>query len=208
MDLDRPEAPADTIGLLIGAEANRERSRSARSSPRENMHRQLSPLRTEQCDSSDPASPPQDSHAEDAEPSADFLGRVGSYNRLMAAHTKSQLDSPGTGTIPTYTKTMHAHTLHQLTDHRRLSKSEASSPHPIAGQAMLPGKISGELTTLASGAQPPLNTPDQTARKVEPVLLGIDFGKLRTRSLTTPYAARDFAAVEATDFAPAAVGEG
>lgn len=206
MDLDRPEAPADTISLLIGAEANLERSRSTRPSPREDMQRQLLPLRTEQSDSSDPASPPQDSHADDAEPSPDFLGRVGSYDRLMHAHTKHQLDSPGTGTIPTYTKTMHAHTLHQLTDHRRTSKSEASSPQPASRHAILPGKVSGELTTQASGAQPPLNTPDQPARKVEPVLLGIDFGKLRRRSLTTPYAARDFAAVESRDFVPSAVG--
>ncbi len=134
------------------------------------------------------------------EPSPGFLGRVNSYRQLMHAHTKAQLDSSGTGTIPTYTKTMHAHTLTQLHEYRRTSRSEASTPLPASRHAMVPAKIFHALSKLSIGeaAQAPVNTPEHIALSHEP-LLGIDFGKLRRRSLTTPYAARDFAVVESRD---------
>jgi hypothetical protein len=137
-----------------------------------------------------------------AEPSPGFLGRVDSYNRLMHAHTKAQMDSPGTGTIPTYMKTMHAHTLNQLDEYRRASRSESNSPQLCGKQALLAAKIYNELTKLRMDEMPhaPFNTPEQSTRKVEPVV-GIDFGKLRRRSLTTPCAARDFEVVESRDFA-------
>jgi hypothetical protein len=144
---------------------------------------------------------------ETTEPSPGFLGRVDSYNRLMHAHTKNQMQSPGTGTIPTYTKTMHAHTLNQLSEHRRKSKSEASSPRVQSRQVMLPLKVCQELSKLDLDevTPAPVNTPEQPTHTLPPVI-GIDFGKLRRRSLTTPSAARDFAAVEARDFAMAPVG--
>ena len=141
---------------------------------------------------------------ETEEPYPGFLGRVESYRRLMHAHTKSQLTSPATGTLPAYTRTMHAFTQNQLHDHRRSSKSETSSPHIGPKQVVLPSKVRTELTKLSLDELPhgPSNTPEKGVHdvKVEDLTSG-EFPAGRRRSLTEPSAVRDFAVVKERELA-------
>lgn len=116
----------------------------------------------------------------------------------MHAHTQSQLSSPTTGTIPSYTRTMHAHTLNQLIIHRRSSKSETSSP---VGEhhALIPQKLSHELTRLRLDEEvpAPYNTPEVKVEVQNDTVYG---STMRKRSVTMPIVvttgllkARDFA---------------
>lgn len=204
----------------MGAEANNQERNFSDIHDADDLHRKpprLFPNRrspTSDPDDSNHARSGQDDGS-DAELSSGFLGRehsltsissMDSYSRLMHAHTKSQMDSPGMGTLPTYAKTMHAHTLVQLSEHRRRSRSEANSPTLFSGETMLPAEICPELTRLRTGRvpAPPDNTPDNPFGKVEKGP-AVESGKLRRRSLTTPYAARDFAVVERRNLAVAAV---
>ena len=216
MLLARFEPHVDNISLLIGAEANKERRRSLyskNSSDKQNRTPRASAGPPSSFTVSDDKVAGEHDDETDAEPSPGFLGRASSvtsfssldsYNRLMHAHTKSQLDSPGMGTIPTYTKTMHAHTLHQLHQHRWGSSwSEAGNSRRGSKQLLLTAKVFGELEKLGLDdvPAPPLNTPEPGSGRAEAVVVGLDFGKLRRRSLTTSYGVRDYAAVEARDFA-------
>ena len=206
---NRLDPPADNISLLIGAQANRERRRSAQLSPtlHEPVHKRLPHLfagGSEPANEAEHVNEDGDDHSEETEeePSPGFLGRVNSYSRLMHTHTKAQMKSP-TGTIPQYTRTMHAFTLNQLSHHHQKSKSETSSPHVGTRHALLPSKLCLELSKLSLDELPhgPSNTPEGDHGKPdEGIIEGIDFGKLRRRSLTEP-SLRDFAVVKARDFA-------
>lgn len=203
----------------MGTETNNQRRSISRLHHPEELHRRLPRLFS---DRRSPTSEPDDSNSvqstqddgSDAERSPGFLGRehsltsissMNGYSRLMHTHTKSQMDSPGMGTIPTYAKTMHAHTLVQLREHRRASRSEANSPTLGSGMAMVPTKVCQELTRsrIDDVPAPPDNTPDHPFAKVETVVRS-DLGKLRRRSLTTPYAARDFAVIAGRELAVSA----
>ena len=207
-----PETPPDNVSLLIGAEADRERRRSSQISntPPEQVHRRLPRLFSGQVtpESEDELTnfdQDKDESRVEAE-SPGFLGRVDSYKRLMHAHTKTQMKSPTTGTVPSYKKTMRAFTLNQLQRHRRASKSKTSSPQIGERQVIPPTKLRIELLKLSEDEHPhgPSNTPERDDDKVEDVQ-GIDFRKLRRRSLTDPTVSRDFVEVKSRDFAAAAV---
>lgn len=182
--------------------ANRERRRSslAPSTPHQPVHQRLPRLFSQKGIPGEDSS--ADESSENDEDPNSFLGRVGSYSRLMHAHTKSQMGSPA-GTLPSYTKTMHAFTLNQMNDSRRASKSETNSPHTGMRQATLPAKVWQELAKLDLDEAPrgPSNTPDVEKHEL---VRGNDLGKLRRRSLTAPSVARDFAVVRARDFVVAA----
>ena len=141
--------------------------------------------------------------AESEEPPPGFLGRVESYRRLMHAHTKSQLASPDTGTLPAYTRTMHAFTRNQLHHHRRSSKSETSSPHIGPKQAILLSKVRTELTKLSWDELPhgPSNTPEKGLHDERVGGLSRYEFPARRRSLTEPNAVRDFAVVKQRELA-------
>lgn len=96
---------------------------------------------------------------------------------------------------------MHAFTLNQLNDERRISRSETNSPQIAAKQVLLPAKVCNELEKLSLDELPhgPVNTPEHGVRRASEVQ-GIDFRKLKRRSVTEPIT-RDFAMVKARDFA-------
>ena len=200
------DPPVDSVTLLIGAEADRERRRSSQISTasHEQIHRRLPHLFSGHDPGVDTGKDHEDEDEdedEDAEESGPgFLGRVNNYRRHMHAHTKHQLDSPATGTLPRYKKTMHAFTLNQLNHHRNLSKSETSSPHLEVKRSMLPSKMCNELSKLSLDELPhgPSNTPEKGEGMGD--VQGIDFRKLRRRSLTEPSVASDFAVVKTRDF--------
>lgn len=141
--------------------------------------------------------------ADPEEPPPGFLGRVESYRRLIHAHTKSQLASPATGTLPAYTRTMHAFTRNQLHDHRRSSKSETSSPHIGPKHAVLPAKVRKELTKLSLDEVPhgPSNTPEKDLHGEKSEDLTKNEFPTRRRSLTETSAVRDFAVVKERELA-------
>lgn len=151
-------------------------------------------------------SPKSEESEEDRAADSGFLGRVHSYSRLMHAHTKEQLARPSISTLPSYQKTMHAFTLNQLNDHRRISLSETSSPRVGAPLANVP-KLNMEFSKLVLDEVPPApgNTPELGGKAVgrgESHVQGIDFRKLKRRSLTDPEMVRSLAAdVRARDFA-------
>ena len=141
------------------------------------------------------------STADEIEREENFLGRVQSYSKLMHAHTKSQLDSPATGTLPSYTKTMHAFTLNQLNHHGDLPKSKRSISQLGVGDRIvhLPLEACTQLSKLSLEEVPaaPVNTP-------EPMAAGethcLDFRETKRRSMTEPIP-RDFAmASKSRDF--------
>ena len=222
----RPDAPADSVSLLIGAEADRAQRLSAQSyaSSHDRVHKRFPLLFTEQI--SRPNNPNQNEEdgeerdsphglqayeAHHAESSAGFLGRVNSYNRLMHAHTKYQMDMPASGTLPSYSKTMRDFTLRQLDQHRLHSRSETSSPHTEVKLAVRladrcpvnPAKMIHELGELRLEELPstPVKSPESTIARKQRDLLGIDFRKLKRRSITEPYVARDSTTVKYRDFA-------
>lgn len=142
--------------------------------------------------------------AEDVERRENSLGRVQSYSRKMAAHTRYsrkmaahtqyQLDSPGTRTLPGYTKTMYAFTLNQLGHHQTASRSEMSSPQLGVGgrQMLLPMRVCSGLSKLSLDEPlAPVNTPEVGHSDVE--VLGKESQVMRRRSLTEPLPVpRDF----------------
>ena len=202
---NRLDPAPDSISLLIGAEAGRSRRRSTQMSPslHEQVHRRLPQLfsdHTDNADDDDGKNETRESETEDEqEAGGGFLGRVTSYNRLMHAHTRNQM-SASTGTVPSYKKAMHAFTLNQFTHHQRISKSETSSPYIGHKQAILPSKLHGELSRWSVDEMPhgPSNTPEHGHRGHD--VQGIDFRKLKRRSITEPIA-RDHTAVSRRDFA-------
>ena len=206
----KPDAPVDSISLLIGAEADRERHPSSQifARTREYLYKRLPHLFVEQepseAEDEDRGGDGEAGDSEDSGPG--FLGRVHSYNKLMHAHTKTQLDSLHTGTLPSYNKTMHAFTLNQLNQYRRLSKSETNSPRLAPKRSLLHSKMCTELSRLNLEELPhgPSNTPEQGHYRLQNVH-GIDFRRLRRRSLTEPSIARDFAKVKSRDVAAAVV---
>ena len=129
-------------------------------------------------------------------PSPGFLGRVHSYSRMMHAHTKSQLARPMISTLPSYQKTMHAFTLNQLKDHRRVSLSETNSP------SVVPAKLNLDLSKMVLDEVPPApgNTPE--GQRDESIVHGIDFRKLKRRSISDSEAVRGMmAGMRVRDFA-------
>lgn len=116
----------------------------------------------------------------------------------MHAHTKSQLESPSNGTLPSYTRTMHAFTLNQMKHHETAIKSATNSPQLGARNrhAMLPLKVCSELGKLSLDELPhnPSNTPVY-GHRINPVRMQ------KRRSVTEPMP-RDFAmSVQSRDFA-------
>jgi len=199
-----PAAPPDNISLLIGAEAEQRRRRSTQLplSPGVEIHRRLTLVfggtipgtddqeDIESADEGEEATPD-----DNEETGSGFLGRVNSYSRLMHAHTRSQLRRPTTGTLPSYRKTMHAFTMNQLNHQRATSHSETSSPHTGAALSMPAVELS--KLTLDELPPGPSNTPAQGGRVMLKGVLGgenqfhgIDFRKLRRRSLTDPEVVR------------------
>lgn len=89
-----------------------------------------------------------------------LLLRVHGYSRVMHAHTKWQMDFFSINSIPSYQRTMHAFTLNQFNHHRNSSstKSETSSPHIEAQQAMLPSLVCAD-PTIDGAPAPPCNSP-------------------------------------------------
>ena len=210
---------ADSISLLIGAEADRGRRGSSQIplNPSDQAHKRLPQLFSGSAPRTGSSGADENKDEDDSkdEPGEDeeetgpgFLGRVNNYNRLMQAHTKHQIASPASRALPSYSKTMHAFTLNQLNSSRRSSRSETSSPHIGAkGAVVLPSKVRGKLTKLDLDELPhgPVNTPEQTPREGD--VQGIDFRKLKRRSITEPVVTRDFAAVKCRDFAESFVVE-
>jgi len=140
-----------------------------------------------------------------------FLGRVSSYNRLMHAHTKSQLNAPRNGTLPSYRRTMHAFTLNQLNHHRTLgvgitqSAPSTAVTSPVQAPAV-PSKICTRLNRLNFDEIPhaPSNTPEQsTVRQPEDEDVDMDLprGILNRRSVTEPLPREHVTAVKVRDFA-------
>lgn len=198
--------PPDSVSLLIGAQADQRRRHSSQlpTSPGVDMNRRLHSVFggtvPGELDNTSPDSPKSDCTTDENEgdDGPGFLGRVHSYSRLMHAHTKSQLARPRVATLPSYQKTMHAFTLNQLNDHRRASVSENSSPR------IAPPKMQVELSKLTLDEVPPApgNTPEVGSRRGESAVQGIDFRKLKRRSLTDPEAVRGVVAgIRARDFA-------
>lgn len=116
-----------------------------------------------------------------------LLPGVHGYSRTMHAHTKWQMESFSMSSIPSYQRTMHAFTLNQFNHQRSLSqtRSETSSPHIEAQQAMLPSPVCADLT-IDEAPVPPCNSPSaeqQVAR----------IGTKKPRRDTEPVL-RDFAA--------------
>ncbi|KAH9844806.1 hypothetical protein Tdes44962_MAKER01353 [Teratosphaeria destructans] len=137
-----------------------------------------------------------------------FLGRVQSYQKLIHAHTKSQMRSPTSGTLPSYTRTMYVHTLNQLNVHKNAAISAMASADDglargVAGRhMMLPHKICAALDQLGRDEVPagPSNSPEQTSEGI--ARLKASLQHRRQRSLTEPVP-RDFATtgtVQTRDF--------
>ncbi|KAF2772834.1 hypothetical protein EJ03DRAFT_348359 [Teratosphaeria nubilosa] len=137
-----------------------------------------------------------------------FLGRVQSYQKLIHAHTKSQMRSPASGTLPSYTRTMYVHTLNQLNVHKNSAISAMASADDgltrgVAGRhVMLPYKICTALDKLGRDEVPagPSNSPEQTSEGIAKLKESLQHR--RQRSLTEPVP-RDFAmtsAVKTRDF--------
>ena len=198
----------------------RRRSTQLPPSPHDSLHRRLpsffSGLVPRSGPNSENVSPDRGSSEDESEladetedpdePQANFLGRVHSYSKLMHAHTKSQLASPTTGTLPSYTRTMHAFTLNQLNHQRTVTKSATNSPQLAATGSrniILPRRICAELGKLSPDELPhnPSNTPEQGGQLAR---RSAEAQRLRKRSLTEPVP-RDFAvaSVARKDFAMA-----
>ena len=196
----RLQAHPGSISLLIGAEADRERRRSTQipPSPREEQHRRLS------CQSSATdgdyaySRAPSESEADTDEPGPGFLGRMNSYNRIMHAHTKSQLQSPATCTLPSYTKTMRAFTLNQLVRHRRSNSESSSRRGSTQAEVILPSKLRMEVEKLSMDDVPhaPSNTPEG-----QHDVQGLDFRKVKRRSVTEPILEHELNGIKRRDFA-------
>ncbi|KAK4547536.1 hypothetical protein LTR36_000493 [Oleoguttula mirabilis] len=147
-------------------------------------------------DAEDDGSDDEQDIAEEVERRENFLGRAQSYAKLMHAHTKYQLGSPATRTLPGYTRTMHAFTLDQLSHHRTTSVSERSSPQLGMGgrNLLLPSKICTELEKLSLDDPP---APSNTSELGH----GVELRRVKRRSMTEPLL-RDFAmSVDGRDFA-------
>ena len=199
-----PKSPASSAEAAYLRAINHRRSVQLPLGPYEPVHQQLPNLFG--CHL--PPSPEvDDDHASDGQSTPDeaeqrenFLGRVQSYSKLMHAHTKYQLSSPSTNTLPSYTQTMHSFTLNQLNHHNDVPKSERASPQRGVSDrhVHLPLKACTELSKLSLSEVPaaPFNTP-------EPGVLSeaaaIDFRKTKRRSVTEPIP-RDFS-TKSRDFA-------
>lgn len=194
------DPPADSISLLLGVEADRERWRSSllSSSQYEQVQRRQPHLFSENSSGTSDLKDDEVSGeiGENEESSPGFLGRIDSCSRVMHAHSEIQLDSRTRGTLPSYSKTMHAFTLNQLNHYQRFSKSAASSPRAETSHVQLPTKLDEELVDLSRDELPraPSNTPDHKHSYSWPRhsvgdVHGIDFRKLK-RSLTEPHVGR------------------
>lgn len=191
------ERPADSISLLLGAEADRERwhaaflpAASARSSPKRTSRIPRSNAKA--LEHSESANEP----VEDERASPETLNRVESYSRIMQAHTRTQMESPSSGTIPSYRKTMHAFTLNQFSHSRRSSTSNVDQHRAESGLVRMPVSLDkqADVTSPQTMLRVPLNTPAAQAIGVAgpgrgDEVHGIDFRKLK-RNKTEPYAAR------------------
>jgi hypothetical protein len=116
------------------------------------------------------------------------LTGISSYSRLMRAHTQWQMES---STVPNYPKTMHVFTLNQLHTQSNMSKSETSSPHLRAQQALLPSPDWAGLDRLKIDDAPIPPTTSPSHERAPPPAKHHG-GGMRARSTTQP-AARDFA---------------
>lgn len=116
------------------------------------------------------------------------LARVHSCSHLMHEHTRWQRASLPMSTVPDYQKTMHAWTLSQLNSRCSASKvrSETSSPHLSAQQAMLPSMVCADITqlTIDKAPVPPCNSPSpEHDQRRHATTMWI---RRRPRSLTQP----------------------
>lgn len=193
------DPPADSFSLLLGAEADRARWQRGSTLPTPPASQPATSRHTSAetfiADNVQGTTPPRSEPADhNEESSADFLGRVNSYSRIMRAYAQNQLQCPLTGTVPSYRRTMHDFTLKQLNHYQRSSKSASSSPVVHAKRIALPCRLAGELADLAPVEIPraPMNTPDgkqsyssTNPRRTLGDVQGIDFRKLK-RSVTEP----------------------
>ncbi|KAF2167977.1 hypothetical protein M409DRAFT_53914 [Zasmidium cellare ATCC 36951] len=95
-----------------------------------------------------------------------LVGRVQSYSRIMHSYTMLQMQSsPGT-TLPGYQKAMYEFTQRQMKGQRSpyKARSETSSPHIAAQQAVLPCHVGAGLAQLSldDAPPPPCSTPEQS----------------------------------------------
>lgn len=207
------ELPVDNISLIPGVEADynresgRRRSTQLPISPGDSVHRRLPLLfngpnpgsrdgDAEERDADEENEDDEDTpEAEDESGKSNFLGRVGSYSRLMHAHTKYQLGDVRNHTLPSYMRTMHAFTMNQLNHQQHTTTLNAMQNLRVGGKTvMLPASICSEMTKLGldnAVPGPPLNTPEIGQNE----MVGIDFRKLKRRSNTEPIGikTRDFA---------------
>lgn len=128
-----------------------------------------------------------------AQNQASLTGRVRSYSRVMHSYTMLQVKSPEMRTLPEYQKAMYEHTQGQMKHQRSPSKarSETSSPHILAQQAVLPTPVIAGLRqlTLDEAPPPPCSTPELNASSVP--IMARKRG-VKPRSTTEPIP-RDFA---------------
>ncbi|KAK4495778.1 hypothetical protein PRZ48_013046 [Zasmidium cellare] len=110
-----------------------------------------------------------------------LLNRVQSYSRIMHTYTMLQMQYTPTTTLPSYQKAMYKFTQQQM--ERQRSRSETSSPHIGAQQAVLPEPVA--LGMLEEVPPPPCSTPEPGS------LLRRERG-VKLRSTTEPIP-RDFA---------------
>ncbi|KAK5137459.1 hypothetical protein LTR08_008437 [Meristemomyces frigidus] len=190
--LEAPATGAEAAYLLA---SNRRRTTQLPLGPYEAVHRKLPSLFSCQMSASpegDDDGSQDGTSPDENERQENFLDRVHSYSKLMHAHTKCQLGSPATGTLPSYTKAMHAFTLSQLNQHKDVSKSERSSPQLGASgrHIHLPVKVCMELSKLSLDEVPaaPSNTPEPGETRD---MHGTHLRKMKRRSLTEPIP-RDF----------------
>lgn len=197
---------------------SRRRSTQLPPSPHDSVHRRLpsffsglvprSGSNSENVSPDAKSSDEEDEPGEDTEdadePPANFLGRVYSYSKLMHAHTRSQLASPTTGTLPSYTRTMHTFTLNQLNHQKIMTKSTTNSPQlavPGGRNIMFPRRLCAALGKLSLDELPhnPSNTPEQGGQLPRRYA---EAQRMRKRSLTEPVP-RNFAVsrVARKDFA-------
>lgn len=167
---------------VAGLESSPELSRSSLqfSTPTRNaisgrMHQIFSGLIRDSCDE-----PEED----EQQSGGSLFGRVHSYSRLMHAHTKVQIESNKRNDIAMAAK---------LNNSRAVSRtrSETSSPHIGAKQAILPSPVCAELQqlTIDEAPVPPCPPPENGHRQEPPI--AVKRG-MKQRSTTQPIP-RDFA---------------
>lgn len=125
-----------------------------------------------------------------------LIGRVQSYSRIMHSYTMLQMQSsPNWFTLPGYQKAMYEFTQSQMKRQRNASKarSETSSPHMMAQQAVTPSPVGAGLPQMSLDEPPPPPCPSPSPENHRTSLPKSSRLKgLRQRSTTKPIP-RDFA---------------